>query len=448
MDSVSSQINSIPRKRWFRIIPAVMVIYIIAYMDRMNVSFAIAGGMLSELGLSATLAGIAAGVFFFGYLFLQVPGGYLAEHGSAKKFVLCTIIAWGLVSMLSGLVQNEWQLLGARFLLGVAEGGLFPSIIVILNNWFPKSEIGRANALFITSMPISSIITNPISGYLISAYGWRSLFLIEGIISLALIFIWLPLISNKPEEAKWLSDKERDYLVTTIKKERQEIMDSTSSGKWTYKQMLMDKTLWVMVIIYVCFTIGQYGYSLWLPTMLKNLTATNLTNVGFLAAIPFVAAVIGTNTFGALSDKFGNCRLFTALAFFGFGGFLFLSMQFPNQILISFSFLVVTGFFLKAPLGPYWSIPRLVFPVGKAGVGVSAISSLGNLGGFFGPFFVGWLTTVTGDMKYGVYTLVISLLIGGLLTMTLPKVTAQKSNKGKETKSGGAAQPVHASSKA
>jgi len=418
----------IPKARWIRIIPPTIIIYIIAYMDRMNVSFAIAGGMSKDLGLTMTVSGLAAGIFFFGYLVLQVPGGHLAEHGSAKKFILWSIIGWGFTSMLTGLAQNEWQILAARFALGVAEGGVFPAILVILSNWFPKNEIGRANALFVASMPISSVITNPISGWIVANHGWRYLFFIEGGISLLLIFIWLPMISDRPEEAKWISKEEKEYLIATLSAEKAENAANHKNvgEKWSYKQLLADKTLWIMILAYVCFTTGQYGYSLWLPTMLKNLTQTNMTNVGLLASIPFIVAIGGTYIFGSLSDRFGNPRFFTALSLWCFAGFLWLSMQFPSQIMVSFLLLVATGVFLKAFLGPFWSMSSMVFAEGMAGASRGVINALGNLGGFLGPFFVGWITSTTGDMKYGVYSLVIMLAVGGFVTMMLPAITARR----------------------
>jgi len=153
-----------------------------------------AGGMNEALGLSMAASGLAAGIFYWGYLVLQLPGGHMAEHGSAKKFILWTIIAWGGISFATGLVQNSWQLLVLRFLLGVAEGGVYPAVLAIVGHWFPQKELGRANALFLMSIPLSSALTNPISGWLVTHYSWRGLFFFEGVVSLALIAIWLPLI--------------------------------------------------------------------------------------------------------------------------------------------------------------------------------------------------------------------------------------------------------------
>ena len=439
--SIESAAAKIPSGRWIRIIPPTIIVYIIAYMDRMNISFAMAGGMNESLGLSMTVSGLAAGIFFFGYLVLQVPAGHIAEHGSAKKFILWTIIAWGGLSTLTGFVQNDWQLLTMRFLLGVAEGGVYPAILVILSKWFPAREIGRANALFLMSLPISTVITNPVSGWIITNFDWRWLFIMEGAVSIALIFIWLPLISDRPEEAKWISKEEKEYLVTTInaeKAEREAAFKTAGHAKWTYSQLFADKHLWLMVFMYMCYTTGQYGYTLWLPTLLKNLTKMSLTNVGWLTSLPFVAALAGLYLFGALSDKSGNRRLHTALSIGGFGVFFWIATLFPGQIWLSYGMLVVTGIFTKSMQSPFWAMPALVFPPGVSGGARGVINALGNLGGFIGPFLVGWITSMTGNMTYGIYALVGSLLLGATLTMFMPKGTAgfgKKTEQGQTTTS-------------
>ena len=211
--------KAIPKARWWRIIPPTIIIYIIAYMDRMNISFAMAGGMNKELGLSMAASGLAAGIFFWGYLVLQVPAGHIAEHGSAKKFIMWSIIAWGGLSTMTGFVHNFHELLVIRFLLGVAEGGVYPAILIVVGKWFPKKELGRANALFLMSLPISTILTNPVSGWIVANHSWRWLFIYEGAVSLLLIFIWMPMISDRPEEAKWISKEEKEYLLTTLARE-------------------------------------------------------------------------------------------------------------------------------------------------------------------------------------------------------------------------------------
>jgi sugar phosphate permease len=435
--SMDTGAAKIPRGRWWHILPPTIIIYIIAYMDRMNISFAMAGGMNESLGLSMTMSGFSAGIFFFGYMVLQIPGGHWAEHGSAKRFIMYTIIGWGVISGITGLVQSGWQLLLMRFLLGVAEGGLYPAILVIIANWFPSKEIGRANAIFLMSLPLSAVVTSPVSGWIIQTNDWRWLFYLEGVISLALLFIWMPLMSDRPSDAKWISKEEKDFLVTTLareKAERQAIFEKAGTHVVSYKKLLTDKYLWMMTLIYLCYTTGQYGYTIWLPTILKNLTKMSLTNVGWLSTLPFIMALGGLYVFGALSDKTGNRRLYTAMSIGGFAVFFTCATLFPGQIWFSFFLLVITGFFTKSMQSTFWSMPPVLFASGLSGGARGFINGVGNLGGFAGPTLAGWLASMTGDMKYGIYGLVCALLLGTAVTMLLPKVTAGFANGKAEAK--------------
>lgn len=433
---MQESIKKIPNKRWLHIIPATIVLYIITFMDRMNISFAIAGGMREDLGLSMTIAGLAAGIFFIGYMFLQIPGGYIAEHYSAKKFILYTIIGWGSLTVVNGFVTTEWQLLLIRFLLGFLEGGVYPAVLVILGNWFPENEIGRANAMFMTSTSLAAIITNPISGWVVANYSWQWLFIGEGIVSLLLLFVWIPLIENTPAEAKWLSDVEREYLVSTLQKEKEmAILEMNANHhKISYKEILSNKNMWLLILIFNCGMIGAYGFNLWLPTILKNLTKTGMTEVGFLSVLPYITSVIGLYVIAYFSDKTQNRRLFTALPMVCFGIGLWLSTLFPGNIWISYSMLVLTGFFIKSMPSSFWTMVPLLFPPGSMGAIRGFINALGNLGSFIGPYMVGWITHSYG-MEYGLYSLVGALLLGAVLTVFLPAKTAGK-NRSRKTFSG------------
>ncbi len=415
----------IPKARWLRILPGTVLIYVVAYMDRMNISLAMAGGMSRDLNLSMTRTGLAAGVFFIGYMLLQVPAGHIAEHLSAKKYVLWSIFAMGTVTFLTGFVQNGGQLIGMRFLLGIAEGGIYPALLIVVSKWFPAREIGRANAIFLTSLPLSTVLTNPLSAWIVSRYDWRWMFFLEGGLSLLLVVIWLPMISDRPGDAKWISPAEKQYLEETLLAERQasERHFQATGVNWSYKQLLLDKNLWLMVLITICYTSGQYGFSVWLPTLLSNLTRMSLSNVGWLSSLPFVAAVGGLYLFGALSDKSGNRRLWTAVSLAGFSASLLVATLFNRWVWISFTLLIVTGIFLKAMQSPFWAMPALLFPPGLSGGARGFINAVGNLGGFVGPLLVGWSVTLTGKMQYGSYCLVLALLIGSGITLFLPKVT-------------------------
>lgn len=417
----------IPNKRWIHIIPATIILYIMTFMDRMNISFAIAGGMREELGLSMTIAGLAAGIFFIGYMFLQIPGGYIAENKSAKKFITYTILGWGTLTVINGFVTKEWELLVIRFLLGFVEGGVYPAILVILGNWFPANEIGRANAMFMTSTSLAAIITNPISGWIVENYHWQWLFIVEGILSLLLICIWLPLIEDTPEKAKWLSNEEREYLVSTLKKEKESALEEMKRNhiKVSYKELLCNKNMWLLILIFNCGMIGAYGFNLWLPTILKSLTKTGMTQVGFLSTLPYITSIVGLYVIGYFSDKTQNRRFFTAfpLAFFGIG--LWLSAIFSDNTWLSFGIMVITGLAIKSMPSSFWTMVPMLFPPGSIGAIRGFINALGNIGSFIGPYMVGSVTSAYG-IKYGLYSLVGALLLGAVLTQFLPAKTAGK----------------------
>jgi nitrate/nitrite transporter NarK len=237
----------------------------------------------------------------------------------------------------------------------------------------------------------------------------------------------MPLIDDKPEQAKWISKEEREYVVNAIRADQEERKAAfAAKGQVTssYKEMFQDKHLWLFILIYMSYTTGSYGYTIWLPTLLKNLTKMNLINVGFLASVPFVAAVFGMYLFGALADRKGNRRLYTSLALTGLGVCFGLSTIFPGRVWLVYGLIIAAGLFAKSIQGPFWSMTALVFQAGVSGGARGAIGAFGNLGGFIGPVLLGWITTMTGSMAYGIYSLVIVLFVGSAITMLLPKVTA------------------------
>lgn len=419
--------KNIPNGRWIHIIPPTILVYIVAFMDRTNIGFAMAGGMDQSLGMTASTSGLAAGIFFVGYLFLQVPGGRIAERGSAKKFIACSILVWGGLAVLSGFVHNVTQLLIIRFLLGVAEGGVWPAILTIISHWFPNEERGRANAYFLMNIPIASIITGPLSGMILTAYSWRAVFIVEGLVSLALIFVWLPLISDRPEYAKWISKEEKEYITTKIREE-QETIKGNDIGKASLSEVLSNPRVWKLIFLYFFYQTGIYGFSLWLPTLLKSLTNTGMSGVGMLSTVPYIGAIIGLYAFAALSDRSMNRRLYTALPMLGFAVCLILSVQTKSYIWVSFAFLSGCGVFLQSASSIFWTIPPILFSADMAAGARGVINALGNLGGFLGPYIVGWLT-YNYNSSVGIYSLVVFLALGFILTISLPPETAGNKRK-------------------
>jgi MFS family permease len=409
--------HAIPEKRWIRIIPPVMIVYIFAFMDRMNFGFAMAGGMNESLKITASTAGLAAGVFFVGYLVLQMPGGHIAEQGWGKKFVALSILCWGGLSMLTGFVTDAWQLMGLRFLLGVAEGGVWPAILVIIAKSFPAEERARANALFIMNINIAILVTNPISGWIIQNYGWRNVFIIEGIVSVLLILIWWPLIDERPRDAKWISAEERDYIVSRIAAEEKAVH---SSGVTSYKALFADANLWKLTAFYFFFQVGDIGFMMWLPTITKNLVQQGMAMVGLLSAVPFPAAMAGLYIIAVFSDRSMKRKLFLAIPAIVFAAALVASVQTRDLAIVAYIFLVICGLFHNAYNGVFWGLPPRLFATEVCGGARGLISGIGNLGGFLGPFLVGWVVTSFGDTRWGLYALAGFLMLAFVTALTLP----------------------------
>lgn len=418
--------KDIPKARWLHIIPPVLLVYVVAYMDRTNISFAMAGGMNSALGMAADISGLAAGIFFVGYMILQIPGGQIAERGNVKKFIAITIICWGGFAVISGFVQNSIQLLIIRFLIGVAEGGVYPAMLTILSHWFPNEERGRANALFCMNLPIGAIITGPLSGWIISAFSWRYVFIIEGLVALALIFIWWPLISDRPENAKWISKEEKEYIQTKLREEQEELSKGKlQNQKVSFGEVLKNVNVWKLTIVYFCFTTGVYGFSLWLPTLLKEIVKTSMSGVGFLSIIPYIGTIAGLYIFSSISDKSNNRRFYTGILLVVFAVCLILSVQFKHMVWLSFIFMIGCGMCLQAPASIFWTIPPLLFEADMAASARGFINALGNLGGFIGPYIVGFLITRYSS-TVGIFSLAVFLVFGFIVSMTLPDKTAGK----------------------
>jgi MFS family permease len=410
----------IPNGRWFHIIVPIMTLCIVSYLDRTAISFAIAGGMSKELGMSASFTGFAAGIFFVGYLILQVPGGHLASRGVAKTFLTLSMVAWGVISIATAYTTSQTQLIALRFVLGLAEGGMLPVVLTMISKWFPDKERGRATAITIMFVPIANIISGPISGQIIQSFGWRGLFLFEGVASFFLIIPWVLMVEEDPEKAKWISPIERDYILGNLRVEQEKIAQTPAIQNVSFLQVMGDSAMWKLIVINFFYQTAIYAFVIWLPTVIKNLTQTNIANVGFLSTLPYIGSMIGMYAIGRMSDNSGKRKRFVIIPLLGLALSLLLSVMFKNEIWLSFSCLVLAGAFLQAAAPVFWTIPPLLFTASVAGAARGAINALGNLGGFLGPFLMGWLEDVFAGTDYGVLALVAFLVISAVITTTLP----------------------------
>lgn len=411
--------TDIPKQRWLRVIPPILITCIISYMDRVNIAFAMPGGMDQELGITASMAGLAGGIFFIGYLFLQIPGGKIAVHGSGKKFIGWSLVAWVIISLLTGIITNQYQLLALRFALGVAEGGMLPVVLTIISNWFPDEERGRANAIVIMFVPVAGIITAPLSGWLITALDWRWLFIMEGLLSLVVLILWSLTIADRPQEAKWISTREKSWLLERLNQEQLQVKDNQVKNA-SISVIASNKTVWQLIIVNFFYQAGIYGYTLWLPTILKELTHTSIGLVGVLSIFPYIGTMVGMFLFSALSDRSGKRKFYVFLPLILFAVCMFGSVVFKSHIWVSYLFLVGCGVFLQAAAGVFWTIPAKIFSAELAGGARGFINALGNLGGFCGPYAVGILISMY-SRDAGVYCLAISLAIAAILALILPE---------------------------
>jgi sugar phosphate permease len=412
--------KKIPGTRWWRVVAPILIACIISFMDRVNISFALPGGMESDLGITSQMAGLTSGIFFIGYLFLQIPGGRAAVNGSGKRFIAWSLIAWAIVSVATGFVTNHYQVLVLRFVLGVAEGGMLPVVLTMISNWFPDKEIGRANAFVMMFAPIGGMVTAPISGAIIQSLDWRWLFIIEGLLSIVVLAVWWVLISDRPQEARWLPAAEREYLLAELESDRQARSLKQPVSKAPLRDVFRNSSLMKLVALNFFYQTGDYGYTLWLPTILKNLTGANMAGVGLLAIVPFVATIIGIYVISTLSDKTGKRRLWVMVSLLCFAAALLASVVLRHNIVAAYIALVVCGFFLKAATSPFWSIPGRIASPEVAGGARGVINGLGNLGGFCGPWLVGMMIYLYGQ-NVAVCALAGSLVIAALITLTLPK---------------------------
>jgi sugar phosphate permease len=405
-----------PQQRWLRIIPVAFIMYTIAFVDRTNISLALQP-MIRDLHMSPTQAGDAAGVFFWGYLLLQIPGGYLAHRWSAKRFVSVLLVIWGVCSAATGLVGTWRQFWVMRLLLGVAEGGVWPATLVLLSNWFPRAERARANAYWMLCLPVSVVLSSPLSGWILGRWNWRVLLISEGALPFLWLIVWWYFISDHPHQARWISVEERDYLETTLRRESGELHSDASEP---YLRALLRPHVLLMVAIYFLDTSGNYGYLFWLPSALQKATTMSSVRVGFFFAIPYVMTAIGMVLISRHSDRRCERRKHVAFAV-AWGGVLLLSgvLASNRAPALSFMLIAVVGAGSYGVLGPFWAIPTETLPRSVAGSAMGLINALGNLGGYFGPLAVGYLNQRTGNFLWAFGVLSAGFLAASGLSLLL-----------------------------
>ncbi len=405
-----------------RLIPFCMLLFIFNYIDRVNIGFA-GLQMNKELGLSFSVYGLGAGIFFIGYFIFEVPSNLILERVGARLWLARIAITWGIISTAMAWVYDEKSFLVMRFLLGLAEAGLLPGILLYFSYWIPSRERGKALAFFMTATAISNIVGAPLSTALLGLdglygfHGWQILFVLEGVPSVVMGFVVLRYLTDRPEKATWLEQDEKAWLARVLSAER--AAKEEISGRMTLRLGLVSPR--TLVIAALCFFLvsGNFGVVFWLPQIIKGFGGLSNIQVGMLSAVPYIAAAFAMVWWGRHSDRTGDRKWHLAIAAFVGSAGLAGSAVLTNPVL-SFLALCVAAVGIWSMFGVFWAIPADFLSGIAAAGGFALINSIGNLGGFMGPFLVGFVRDRTGTFSASLLVLASFTLVAALIAASLP----------------------------
>jgi MFS family permease len=411
-------------QRWLRIIPVALIMYTISYVDRTNISLALdpkISSMLRDLLMDERMKGEAAGVFFLGYVLLQVSGGHLANRWSAKKLISLCLIFWGTCAVGCGLATTFRQFAVMRFCLGMAESSVYPAMLVLLAHWFPRRERARANALWNLCQPLAVAASAPITGWLLGAYGWQTMLVLEG----ALPFLWLPIwwffISDHPHEAKWISTQEQEFLETTLEQEAAELEPAKPVPFW---ERFLQWEIPVMIIMNFIHNSQAYGCMTFFTEGLKRKPFSPL-QYGLLFAVPYAVTAVIMVLNSWHSDKTQERRGHVAVVYTLSGASLIASVLLQQHFWLSYVLMCLAIPGPYAALAPFWAIPTETLPRNVMGPVIGLVNALGNTGGFAGPFIVGWLEQQYHSVAIPFNVLGLAMLVAAGLAFLLPKTATQ-----------------------
>jgi MFS transporter, ACS family, tartrate transporter len=412
-----------------RLLPFLFLLYVANYLDRTNIAYATLG-MKGDLGLTDSVFGTASGIFFIGYFALQIPGALLVERWSAKRLLSLTLVTWGLLTTLTGFVRTPLELYGARFLLGAAEAGFFPGVIVYLSHWFIYQDRAKATARFMSAIPIGFMIGGPIAGAILGVHwlgitGWRWLFLLEGLPAVVLGIGALFVLPDWPNEARWLRPDERDWITDRLAEERRAKAHAEQMTTW---QALRHPAVLVLTAgLFFTYT-GGYAFWFWFPTMLQRFTGwTDVQRIGWIGAIPFIAGLIGMLIVGWSSDRAGERRWHFAIP--QLTAALALSAWFliPHSNALLIVVFTLLGFGTVAYLPSFWALPSAFLTNSAAAAAVGFINCTASIGGFVGPKIIGNLSQRTGSFSSGFVFMIACWTIASVLVLLCPQERAAPS---------------------
>ena len=401
-----------------RLLPFLFLLYVVSYLDRINVGFA-ALQMNAALGFSSVTYSLGAGIFFLGYTLLEIPSNVILARVGARLWIARIMITWGIVSAGMMFVRTPLSFYVLRFSLGAAEAGFFPGIIYCLTRWFPRRERARAIAGFMTAVVIAGVIGGPVSGTLLSLNGaaglagWQWLFLVEGLPAIVLGVIVLRALPNDPSEARWLTPDERQALTARLAEEA-----SGASTVHSIGGALTSGRVWLLAAVYFTIPVALYAMGFWMPQILRTASGGSDALVGWLSAIPYGVAAIGMVIIGRHSDRTGERRWHIALSALA-GGAAFALTGLVHGIVPSIAALSIAMLGLASMLGPFWAFATSFLSGIGAAAGIALVNSVGNVGGFVGPNIVGYVQQTTGGFTGGLVTIGVVLAAGGVIVLAV-----------------------------
>ena len=409
-----------------RLVPFLLLLYFFAFIDRTNVGIAKLG-MQRELGFTDEVIGFGAGIFFVGYVFLEIPGALLVERWSARLWIGRIMITWGLVATLLGFVQSATQFYWLRFALGAAEAGFFPGIIVYLSHWYRAEDRSRAKSLFLVAQPISQVIGLPLSRLILENVdwlglaGWRWVFILEGMPSVVLGFVTLFYLTDRPRQARWLSEPQREWLAGELERER---ATKEAAGRAGWRAFGQPQIL-LLVVIYIFVVAGNQSLAFFLPSITDAMSSMSVTGRTVVTMLPYLCGFFGILLNGQLAARARDRRWNVAgpifLTALGLAG----AVASTGNIGLMIAFFCLAGFSAQAYLPAFWTLPSAFLTKSGAAVAIGLINSVGNLGGWAGPYLFGYLRTATGDFTMGLWALVVMLLIAAGLSVFI-RIDRQK----------------------
>jgi len=403
-----------------RLIPLLFISYVVAYLDRVNVGFAKLQ-MLNDLRFSDTVFGLGAGIFFIGYFLLEIPSNIILHRVGARIWIARIMITWGLISGAMIFIDTPLTFYVVRFFLGAAEAGFFPGVILYITYWYPSQRRGKITTLFMTAVPLSGVIGGPLSGWIMQNMpgvgglaGWQWMFVCEALPSILVGLVVIVYLQDRIRDAKWLTEAEMQVLETQVEHEAGRKSENAMAG------MFANPRVWRMALIYFCLVMGLYGVGFWLPTLIKASGVKSVLDVGLLSAIPYACAAVVMVLVSHSADTRRERRWHVAIPALAGGAGLLLSTMYADNTWLALAALTLATAGIITSLPLFWSLPTAVLGGTAAAAGIALINSLGNLAGFVSPYLVGWLKDATQSTNIGMLALTGSLLLGAVLTLSLP----------------------------